>query len=153
MISPTIHIFLQPVIGRGYLVSRVRRHPSRTERQVPICRPIGHRLIRVQLLNWLTSIVLQRRLDWLTPSALWRWLDRLSLQWRLSACWLSRTGFSDLCRRCMRGYSTKHLLHVVWTNSWLSIAGAGCSLTGVGADEEQVRKVVAGEASRCGENK
>jgi hypothetical protein len=41
----------------------------------------------------------------------------------------------------------------VWTNSWLSIAGAGCGLTGVGAGEEQARKVVAGEASRCGEDK
>jgi hypothetical protein len=28
----------------------------------------------------------------------------------------------------------------VWTYSWLSIAGAGCSLTGVGAGEEQARK-------------
>jgi hypothetical protein len=36
--------------------------------------------------------------------------------------------------------------NVVWTDSWLSIAGAGCGLTGVGAGEEQVRKVVAGEA-------
>jgi hypothetical protein len=35
----------------------------------------------------------------------------------------------------------------VWTDSWLSIAGAGCGLTGVGAGEEQARKVVAGEAS------
>jgi hypothetical protein len=43
--------------------------------------------------------------------------------------------------------------NVVWTDSWLSIAGAGCGLTGVGAAEEQVRKVVAGEASRCGEDK
>jgi hypothetical protein len=42
---------------------------------------------------------------------------------------------------------------VVWTNSWLSIAGEGCDLTGVGAGEEQARKVVAGEASRCGEDK
>jgi hypothetical protein len=33
--------------------------------------------------------------------------------------------------------------NVVWTDSWLSIAGAGCDLTSVGADEEQVRKVVA----------
>jgi hypothetical protein len=41
----------------------------------------------------------------------------------------------------------------VWTDSWLSIAGAGCGLTGVGADEEQARKVIAGEASRCRENK
>jgi hypothetical protein len=41
----------------------------------------------------------------------------------------------------------------VWTNSWLSIAGAGCGLTGVGACEEQARKVVAGEASWCGEDK
>jgi hypothetical protein len=40
---------------------------------------------------------------------------------------------------------------MVWTDSWLSIAGAGCGLTGVGAGEEQARKVVAGEASRCGE--
>jgi hypothetical protein len=28
--------------------------------------------------------------------------------------------------------------NVVWTNSWLSIVGAGCGLTGVGAGEEQV---------------
>jgi hypothetical protein len=31
--------------------------------------------------------------------------------------------------------------------------GAGCGLTSVGACEEQVRKVVAGEASRFGEDK
>jgi hypothetical protein len=43
--------------------------------------------------------------------------------------------------------------NVVWTNSWLSIAGAGCGLTRVGAGEEQARKVVDGEASRCGEHK
>jgi hypothetical protein len=43
--------------------------------------------------------------------------------------------------------------NVVWTDFWLSIAGAGCSLTGVGAGEEQARKVIAGEASRCGEYK
>jgi hypothetical protein len=43
--------------------------------------------------------------------------------------------------------------NVVWTDSWLSIAGQGCDLTGVGAGEEQARKVVAGEASRCGEDK
>jgi hypothetical protein len=43
--------------------------------------------------------------------------------------------------------------NVVWTDSWLSIAGAGCGLTGVGAGEEKARKVVAGEASRCGEDK
>jgi hypothetical protein len=43
--------------------------------------------------------------------------------------------------------------NVVWTDSWLSIAGAGCGLTSVGAVEEQARKVVAGEASRCGEDK
>jgi hypothetical protein len=41
----------------------------------------------------------------------------------------------------------------VWTDSWLSIAGAVRGLTGVAAGEEQVRKVVAGEASRCGEDK
>jgi hypothetical protein len=41
----------------------------------------------------------------------------------------------------------------VWTDSWLSIAGADCDLTRVGTGEEQVRKVVAGEASRCGEDK
>jgi hypothetical protein len=43
--------------------------------------------------------------------------------------------------------------NVVWTDSCLSIAGAGCGLTRVGAGEEQARKVVAGEASRCGEDK
>jgi hypothetical protein len=42
---------------------------------------------------------------------------------------------------------------VVWTDYWLSIAGAGCGLTRVGAVEEQAQKVVAGEASRCGEDK
>jgi hypothetical protein len=41
----------------------------------------------------------------------------------------------------------------MWTDSWLSIVGAGCDLTGVGVGEEQVRKVIAGEASRCGEGK
>jgi hypothetical protein len=40
--------------------------------------------------------------------------------------------------------------YVVWTDSWLSIAGVGCGLIGVGAGEEQARKVVTGEASRCG---
>jgi hypothetical protein len=34
----------------------------------------------------------------------------------------------------------------VWIDSWLSIAGAGCGLTRVGAGEEQARKVVASEA-------
>jgi hypothetical protein len=43
--------------------------------------------------------------------------------------------------------------NVVWTNSWLIIVGAGCSLTGVGAGEEQEQKVIASEASRCGEDK
>jgi hypothetical protein len=40
--------------------------------------------------------------------------------------------------------------NVVWTDSSLSIAGAGCDLTGVGAGEEQGQRVVAGKASRCG---
>jgi hypothetical protein len=43
--------------------------------------------------------------------------------------------------------------NVLWTDSWLSIADAGCGLTGVSASEEQARKVVANEASRCGEDK
>jgi hypothetical protein len=43
--------------------------------------------------------------------------------------------------------------NVLWTNSWLSIAGAGSGLTSVGAGEEQARKVVTGEATRCGEDK
>jgi hypothetical protein len=43
--------------------------------------------------------------------------------------------------------------NIVWTDSWLSIAGAGCGLIDVGVGEEQVQKVVAGEASRCGEDK
>jgi hypothetical protein len=43
--------------------------------------------------------------------------------------------------------------NVVWTDSWLSIAGVGCGLIGVGAGEEQAQKVVAGEASKCVEDK
>jgi hypothetical protein len=43
--------------------------------------------------------------------------------------------------------------NVVWTDSWLSTAGVGCGLTIVGAGEEHARKVIAGEASRCGEDK
>jgi hypothetical protein len=43
--------------------------------------------------------------------------------------------------------------NVVWTDSWLSIAGAGCGLTSVGTGEEQARKVVAGKAFRCGKDK
>jgi hypothetical protein len=42
--------------------------------------------------------------------------------------------------------------NIVWTDSWLSITGVGFSLIGVGAGEEQARKVIAGEASRCGED-
>jgi hypothetical protein len=41
--------------------------------------------------------------------------------------------------------------NIVWADSWQSIAGAGCGLTSVGVGEDQARKVVAGEASRCGE--
>jgi hypothetical protein len=43
--------------------------------------------------------------------------------------------------------------NIVWSDSWLSIACAGCGLTGVGAGEEQVQKVVAGEVSKCAEYK
>jgi hypothetical protein len=43
--------------------------------------------------------------------------------------------------------------NIVWTDSWLSIPGAGCGFTGVGAGEEQALKVVLGEVSRCGEDK
>jgi hypothetical protein len=43
--------------------------------------------------------------------------------------------------------------NVVCTDSWLSIARAGCGLTGVGIGGEQARKVVADEASKCGEDK
>jgi hypothetical protein len=43
--------------------------------------------------------------------------------------------------------------NVVWTDSWLSIASAGCGLTRFGAGEEQARKVVTGEVSKCGEDK
>jgi hypothetical protein len=38
--------------------------------------------------------------------------------------------------------------NMVRTDSWLSIAGAGCGLTGVGAGEEQAQKAVNGEATR-----
>jgi hypothetical protein len=43
--------------------------------------------------------------------------------------------------------------NIVWTNSWLSIAGVSCGLTSIGAGEEQVQMVVASEASMCGEDK
>jgi hypothetical protein len=43
--------------------------------------------------------------------------------------------------------------NVVWTDSWPSIACAGCGLISAGAGEEQARKVNAGEASRCGADK
>jgi hypothetical protein len=42
--------------------------------------------------------------------------------------------------------------NVVWIDPWLSIAGAGCGLTRAGVGEEQARKVIDGEASRCGED-
>jgi hypothetical protein len=45
------------------------------------------------------------------------------------------------------------IVNIVWSDYWQNIAGAGCGLTGDGAVEEQVRKVIAGEASRCGEDK
>jgi hypothetical protein len=41
----------------------------------------------------------------------------------------------------------------MWTYFWLSIADAGCGFTCAGADEEQAPKVIASEASRCGEDK
>jgi hypothetical protein len=41
----------------------------------------------------------------------------------------------------------------VWADSLLSIAGAGCGLTGISAGEEQARKVISGESYRCGEEK
>jgi hypothetical protein len=43
--------------------------------------------------------------------------------------------------------------NVVWTDSWLSVTGAGCSLTGVSTCEEHAQKVIACEASMCGEDK
>jgi hypothetical protein len=43
--------------------------------------------------------------------------------------------------------------NVVWTYSWLSIAGAGFGFTGISAGEEQAQKFVAVEASKCGEDK
>jgi hypothetical protein len=43
--------------------------------------------------------------------------------------------------------------NIVWTDSWLNIAGAGCDLIGVGAGEKQAQKVSADEASMCGEDK
>jgi hypothetical protein len=43
--------------------------------------------------------------------------------------------------------------NIVWTDSWLSTVGPGCGLTGVGAGEEQARKVIVSEASMCEEDK
>jgi hypothetical protein len=59
-----------------------------------------------------------------------------------------------MCGSRTSGWSLPCVIdNVVCLDSWLSNAGARCGLTGVGAGEEQVRKVVAGEASRCGEDK
>jgi hypothetical protein len=58
---------------------------------------------------------------------------------------------SRTCGWLLRGVMSVD--NVVWTDSWLSIAGVGCGLTGVGAGEEQVRKVVASETSMCGDGK
>jgi hypothetical protein len=71
----------------------------------------------------------------------------------------SKLGCGALYLRTMCGSRTggwslpgvKVIDNIVWTDSWLSIAG--CGLTRVGAGEEQAQKVVAGEASRCGEDK
>jgi hypothetical protein len=68
----------------------------------------------------------------------------------------SRGRLRTMCGSRTGGWSLPGVMvidNVVWTDSWLSIAGAGCGLTGVGAGEKQARKVVAGEASRCGEDK
>jgi hypothetical protein len=43
--------------------------------------------------------------------------------------------------------------NVVRIESWLSIVGAGCKLISVGAGKEKTQNVIAGEASRCGEDK
>jgi hypothetical protein len=62
----------------------------------------------------------------------------------------------DLCGSRIGGWSFPGVMsdwHMVWTNSWLCIAGADYGLTGVGAGEEQARKVMVDEASKCGEVK
>jgi hypothetical protein len=78
------------------LVPSIGWNPRRAECQISISRPIGHCLIRVLLLDWTASRVLQRRLDWLTPHALRRRLDWLNphalrrwLNW-LTPCTLQR---------------------------------------------------------------
>jgi hypothetical protein len=75
-------------------------------------------------------------------------------------CVLSMHSSRGRLRACViRGPVVGHFLvwwviaNVVWTDSWLSIAGAGCGLTGVGASQEQARKVFTGEASMFGEDK
>jgi hypothetical protein len=66
--------------------------------------------------------------------------------WVLSMC-SSRGRLRTMCGSRIGGWSLPCVMsddNIVWTDSWLSIACAGCGLTGVGAGEEQVRKVVAG---------
>jgi hypothetical protein len=61
-----------------------------------------------------------------------------------------------MCGSRTGGWSLPRVIvidNVVRTDSGLSIASAGCGLTGVGAGGEQARKVVAREASKCGEDK
>jgi hypothetical protein len=62
-ISTPIHVPLWPIICWGYPVSRARWNSRRAECQFSISRPIGRCLIRVLLLDWLTSHTLQRRLS------------------------------------------------------------------------------------------
>jgi hypothetical protein len=54
-----------------------------------------------------------------------------------------------ICFSSVTGVNIKQMR----TDSCLSITGTGCGLTSVGVGEEQARKVIAGMASRCGEDK
>jgi hypothetical protein len=89
-----------------------------------------------------------------TPVATWFWqtegrsAERLILGVRPSEFILSE--FQSPSRRIFIG---SHSLPLPLWSPNRSFTGVGCVLTRVVAGEKQARKVVAGEASRCGEDK
>jgi hypothetical protein len=86
-------------------------------------------------------------------------------EWREPPGWWTLSeGTSRVFRSTLQGYESIDCEDHVWfedrwmvaslCDEWLTtLCGLILGLTGVGAGEEQERKVVAGEASRCGEDK
>jgi hypothetical protein len=103
---------------------------------------------RLQMINSaLTPIVTYSMCAIRLPRGVIENIDRVRKQclWMRTMCGSRTGGWSLPCvmsdwQRCVDWFLA-------------GIAGVGCGLTCVGAGEEQARKVVAGEASKCGEDK